>query len=88
MKKALDILMRIRSFIFTLVVIALFGYLARQVSQIASVTPDQAAVDQAQKRANIQTVKLDLKTINALNDVLSVDGSVNPGSVGRYDPFD
>jgi len=88
MKKALDIIIKARGFIFTLVVIALFGYLARQISLIASVTPDQSALDAAQKRVNVQSVKLDTKTINSLKNINTVDGSVNPGSVGRYDPFD
>ncbi|HSX48436.1 MAG TPA: hypothetical protein VLF41_02960 [Candidatus Nanoarchaeia archaeon] len=87
MKQALNILTKLRSFLITLVVIGLFGYAAYQVSKIVAVAPDKDYLDKAKGDASAQVVKLDVKAVDQLKNLVPVDVKVDLSSIGKSDPF-
>ena len=87
MKKALDILNKLRGFLILLVVIGLFGYAAYQVSRIVAVAPDAAYLEKAKGDASATVIKLDVKAVEGLKNLVPVDVKVDLSNVGKSDPF-
>lgn len=87
MKQALNTLTKLRGFLVTLAIIALFGYAAFLVSKIVNVAPDKDYLDKAKGDASAQVIKLDVKAVDQLKSLVPVDAKVDLSSIGKSDPF-
>lgn len=87
MKPFLNNLNRYKNFLILLFLIGLFGYTARQISLVVNSTPDPAYVDQQKQAATAGSVKIDTKTIDAVNSLAPVNDSTGISATTKSDPF-
>ncbi|TAK89200.1 hypothetical protein EPO04_03835 [Patescibacteria group bacterium] len=86
-KKLLPLALRYKTLLTTLVVVALFGFTAYQISQITSVEPDPVYLQAKEKEAKTAGLKINKQTLDQVTKLDSSAGSTTPVNVGKSNPF-
>lgn len=75
------------NFMFGIVVFSLLGYTAFQISQISTVAPDAAYVEDEIKKSDAKRIKLDTKTLDAVRVLNQLEIKPDTANPGKPDPF-
>lgn len=67
--------------------LALVGYTAYQISQIASISSDRAYIESEIDKANQKRIKLDTKTLEQVRAQTELDLRSDLSNLGKGDPF-
>lgn len=79
-EQILPLLKRSEPLIVGLALIALFGYTAFVLQKAGNIEP-------AEPSSKVKTITFDSMTIESLKGRTLVPGQVDPGSIGKSDPF-
>lgn len=85
-KKILPVLRKLEPYLFGLALIGAFGYTAYIVNAAMNVKPAEV-ITGATATAKTTKIGFDKPTIEAIKKLQVVDGAVQPGDIGKHDPF-
>jgi hypothetical protein len=81
-KKILPQLIKAQPYLVGMVLIAVFGYTAWVVNEALNVKPGEPATVKTAPK-----ITFDRKTIDTVKNLNVVSGQINPGDIGKDDPF-
>lgn len=86
-RKLLNLLVRHKSFITTLVVLSLFGFTGYQVSQITAIEPDAAYMSLKEKENKTTSLRVNKEALDQIINLKPSGDTSIPVNVGKSNPF-
>ncbi len=87
LNKLLPLALKYKGLFVTVVIFAICGYTAYQISSVVAVNADAKTVSEEQAKVDAAKIKFDTKTINAIVHQSQVNVSPDLSGIGTSNPF-